>query len=222
MKKGCLQTCQAASSQLTSVQNFTLPHLTTLSCEWLQSGKRVDLSTQDCVKLYVSSDDSINPCPHTHTSDSSASAGHRSSWATVAGRSRHQFQRRNRYSFDVLRSSPGQAQTSATCVELVGLLIALCSIQKKEVVKGSQLRMLLMCLVKVVWWAQTCAHRHSQNTHRITQDYLQAQGIEAHTQPCLARWSANLREESWTRFVVLQLSLVSLSVSYFALCSIAA
>ena len=82
--------------------------------------------------------------------------------------------------------------------------------------------MLLMCLVKAVWRAQTCAHRHSQNTHRITQGYLQAQGIEAHTQPCLARWSANLREESWTRFVVLQLSLVRLSVSYFALCSIAA
>ena len=40
--------------------------------------------------------------------------------------------------------------------------------------------------------------------------------------PCLARWSANLREESWTRFVVLQLSLVRFSVSYFALCSIAA
>ena len=72
-EKGCLQKCQAARSQLTSVQNFTLPHLTRLSCEWLQSGKRVDLSTQDCVKLYVSSDDSRNPCP-THTSDSSACA----------------------------------------------------------------------------------------------------------------------------------------------------
>ena len=154
----------------------------------------------------------------THTSDSSASAGHRSSWATVTGGSRHQSQRRNRYSFVVLRSSPGKAQTSATCVELVSLLFALCSIQN-EVVKGSQLRMLLMCLVKVVWRAQTCAHRHSQNTYRIL---LQGQGIEAHTQPCLARWSANLREESWTRFVVLQLSLVSLSVSYFTLCSIAA
>ena len=65
IRKGCLQKCQAARSQLTSVQNFTLPHLTRLSCEWLQSGKRVDLSTQDCVKLYVSSDDSRNPCPHT-------------------------------------------------------------------------------------------------------------------------------------------------------------
>ena len=73
MKKGCLQKCQAAPSQLTSVQNFTLPHLTRLSCEWLQSGKRMDLSTRDCVKLYVSSDDSRNPCP-THTSDSSACA----------------------------------------------------------------------------------------------------------------------------------------------------
>ena len=154
----------------------------------------------------------------THTSDSSASAGHRSSWATVTGGSRHQSQRRNRYSFVVLRSSPGKAQTRATCVELVSLLFALCSIQK-EVVKGSQQRMLLMCLVKVVWRAQTCAHLHSQNTYRIL---LQAQGKEAHTQPCLAHWSANLREESWTRFVVLQLSLVSLSVSYFALCSIAA
>ena len=38
---------------------------------------------------------------------------------------------------------------------------------KNEVVKGSQLRMLLMCLVKVVWRAQTCAHLHSQNTYRI-------------------------------------------------------
>ena len=67
----------------------------------------------------------------THTSDSSASAGHRSSWATVTGGSRHQSQRRNRYSFVVLRSSPGKAQTSATCVELVSLLFALCSIQKR-------------------------------------------------------------------------------------------
>ena len=90
----------------------------------------MDLSTQDCVKLYVSSDDSINPCPK-HTSESSASAGHRSSWATVTGGSRHQSQRRNRYSFVVLRSSPGKAQTRATCVELVSLLFALCSIQKR-------------------------------------------------------------------------------------------
>ena len=66
----------------------------------------------------------------THTSESSASAGHRSSWATVTGGSRHQSQRRNRYSFVVLRSSPGKAQTSATCVELVSLVFALCSIQK--------------------------------------------------------------------------------------------
>ena len=93
--------------------------------------KRVDLSTQDCMKLYVSSADSINPCP-THTSDSSACAGHGSLCATVAGGSRHQSQRRNRYSIVVLRSSPGKAQTSVTCVELVSLLIALCSIQKRS------------------------------------------------------------------------------------------
>ena len=166
-------------------------------------------------ELYVSSDDSINPCPK-HTSESSASAGHRSSWATVTGGSRHQSQRR----IDTRLLCYALHQGKHKQVRLVLSLSVFylhSAASKKEVVKGSQLRMLLMCLVKVVWRAQTCAH-HSQNTYMIL---LQAQGIEAHTQPCLAR-SANLREESWTRFVVLQLSLVSLSVSYFTLCSIAA
>ena len=154
----------------------------------------------------------------THTSDSSASAGHRSSWATVTGGSRHQSQRR----IDTRLLCYALHQGKHKQVRLVLSLSVFylhSAASKNEVVKGSQLRMLLMCLVKVVWRAQTCAHLHSQNTYRIL---LQAQGIEAHTQPCLARWSANLREESWTRFVVLQLSLVSLSVSYFTLCSIAA
>ena len=154
----------------------------------------------------------------THTSDSSASAGHRSSWATVTGGSRHQSQRR----IDTRLLCYALHQGKHKQVRLVLSLSVFylhSAASKKAVVKGSQLRMLLMCLVKVVWRAQTCAHRHSQNTYRIL---LQAQGTEAHTQPCLAHWSANLREESWTRFVVLQLSLVSLSVSYFALCSIAA
>ena len=42
---------------------------------------------------------------------------------------------------------------------------------KNEVVKGSQLRMLLMCLVKVVWRAQTCAHhspKHIQDSFTST------------------------------------------------------
>ena len=154
----------------------------------------------------------------THTSDSSASAGHRRSWATVTGGSRHQSQRR----IDTRLLCYALHQGKHKQVRLVLSLSVFylhSAASKKEVVKGSQLRMLLMCLVKVVWRAQTCAHLHSQNTYRIL---LQAQGKEAHTQPCLARWSANLREASWTRFVVLQLSLVSLSVSYFALCSIAA
>ena len=153
----------------------------------------------------------------THTSDSSASAGHPSSWATVTGGSRHQSQRR----IDTCLLCYALHQGKHKQVRLVLSLSVFylhSSASKKEVVKGSQLHMLLMYLVKVVWRAQTCAHSHSQNTYRIL---LQAQGIEAHTQPCLAR-SANLREESWTRFVVLQLSLVSLSVSYFVLCSIAA
>ena len=153
----------------------------------------------------------------THTSDSSASAGHPSSWATVTGGSRHQSQRR----IDTCLLCYALHQGKHKQVRLVLSLSVFylhSAASKKEVVKGSQLHMLLMCLVKVVWRAQTCAHRHSQNTYRIL---LQAQGILAHTQPCLAR-GANLREESWTRFVVLQLSLVSLSVSYFVLCSIAA
>ena len=98
-------------------------------------------------------------------------------------------------------------------------VFSLQSAASEEVVKGCRLRMVLMCLVKVVWRAQTIAHRHPHNTNRIL---LQAQSIEAHTRPCLARWSANLRARGWTRFVVLQLALLSLSVSYSAFCSIAA
>ena len=53
--------------------------------------KRVDLSTQDCMKLYVSSADSINPCP-THTSDSSACAGYGSSFTILLAVSERQAQ----------------------------------------------------------------------------------------------------------------------------------
>ena len=104
--------------------------------------------------------------------------------------------------------------------QAMGLSVfSLRSAASEEVVKGSQLRMVLMCLVKVVWRAQTIAHRHPHNTNRIL---LEAKSIEAHTQPCLARWSANLTERGWTRFLVLQLALLSLSVSYSAFCNIAA
>ena len=53
--------------------------------------KRVDLSTQDCMKLYVSSADSINTCP-THTSDSSACAGYGSSFTILLAVSERQAQ----------------------------------------------------------------------------------------------------------------------------------
>ena len=98
-------------------------------------------------------------------------------------------------------------------------VFSLQSAASEEVVKGCRLRMVLMCLVKVVWRVQTIAHHHPHNTNRIL---LEAKSIEAHTRPCLARWSANLRERGWTRFVVLQLAHVGLSVSYSAFCSIAA
>ena len=84
----------------------------------------------------------------THTSDSSASAGHRSSWATVTGGSRHQSQRR----IDTRLLCYALHQGKHKQVRLVLSLSVFylhSAASKNEVVKGSQLRMLLMCLVKV-------------------------------------------------------------------------
>ena len=89
----------------------------------------------------------------THTSDSSASAGHRSSWATVTGGSRHQSQRRIETRLLCYALHQGKHKQVRLVLSL-SVFYLHSAASKNEVVKGSQLRMLLMCLVKVVWRAQ--------------------------------------------------------------------
>ena len=126
----------------------------------------MDLSTQDCVKLYVSSHDSRNPCPK-HTSESSASAGHRSSWATVTGGSRHQSQRR----IDTCLLCYALHQGKHKQVRLVLSLSVFylhSAASKKEVVKGSQLHMLLVSSQGGLAGANMCPQSLPKHTQDIT------------------------------------------------------
>ena len=106
----------------------------------------------------------------THTSDSSASAGHRSSWATVTGGSRHQSQRR----IDTRLLCYALHQGKHKQVRLVLSLSVFylhSAASKKEVVKGSQLHMLLVSSQGGLAGANMCPPslpKHTQDSSTST------------------------------------------------------